>query len=439
MKRTAASRDNAGDDAKRAKVLDAPKELGDPYVIGTNSVGQLGRGLGCDHRRKPTPLAGSLEGKKALDVCCGGMHTVVLGEDGKVHTFGCNDEAALGRAAKGEDEMTPGVAGGLEGLTIVKVTAGDSHTAVLTTEGDVYMCGLFRDDDGAIAFSDSIERQVTFAKVFPPANGRRYRQPPTAADIASGSNHLMILTDAGKVFTLGNGRQGQLGRLTEPQTQRDSCRVTRDTPEWVVKRRTSSSFLKRILTPQPVPRIKQVTKIFATTWGSYAIDAQNNVWAWGLNNYFQLGIKRDEEQSADVEANCVFHPQKADNIPQGTIVEVAGGQHHTLFLMGDGKVYALGRGESGCLGQGNEQTQSSPVEVKALADKKITSIGAGSVTSYAMAADKAFAWGFGENNQLTAASDEDVLVPMEVTGSRIEGKRLAKIDGGDQHAVMLAV
>ena len=50
--------------------LDPPTEVGDPYVFGTNSVGQLGRGSECDHRRKPTPLGGSLEGQKVESVWC---------------------------------------------------------------------------------------------------------------------------------------------------------------------------------------------------------------------------------------------------------------------------------------------------------------------------------------------------------------------------------
>lgn len=32
-----------------------------------------------------------------LQVACGGMHTVVLTEDGQVYSWGVNDEGALGR------------------------------------------------------------------------------------------------------------------------------------------------------------------------------------------------------------------------------------------------------------------------------------------------------------------------------------------------------
>ena len=33
----------------------------------------------------------------AVDVAAGGMHTVALDSEGRVWTFGCNDEGSLGR------------------------------------------------------------------------------------------------------------------------------------------------------------------------------------------------------------------------------------------------------------------------------------------------------------------------------------------------------
>ena len=44
-----------------------------------------------------------------MSVKAGGMHTVALTESGRVYTWGCNDEGALGREANCmEDECVPG-------------------------------------------------------------------------------------------------------------------------------------------------------------------------------------------------------------------------------------------------------------------------------------------------------------------------------------------
>lgn len=58
-------------------------------------------------------------------------------------TFGCNDEGALGRDTSNESSETyPGKVD-QEGR-VVQITAGDSHTAALLSDGKVYAWGAFR-------------------------------------------------------------------------------------------------------------------------------------------------------------------------------------------------------------------------------------------------------------------------------------------------------
>lgn len=62
----------------------------------------------------------------------------------QVYAWGCNDEGALGRKSNDSDEFLPGLVDGLEHSKIVQVSAGDSHTAALTSTGEVYVWGVFR-------------------------------------------------------------------------------------------------------------------------------------------------------------------------------------------------------------------------------------------------------------------------------------------------------
>ena len=59
----------------------------------------------------------------------------------QVFTWGCNDEGALGRDG---DEYTPLPVVKLKDHVIRQVSAGDSHTAALTSSGCVYFWGVFR-------------------------------------------------------------------------------------------------------------------------------------------------------------------------------------------------------------------------------------------------------------------------------------------------------
>ncbi len=43
-----------------------------------------------------------------------------------------------------DGEYTPGHVTGLNGIIVVQISAGDSHTAALAQNGDVYCWGVFR-------------------------------------------------------------------------------------------------------------------------------------------------------------------------------------------------------------------------------------------------------------------------------------------------------
>ena len=54
-----------------------------------------------------------------------------------------------------------------------------------------------------------------------------------------------------------------------------------------------------LLTPHPVKRVKRargvsvhssIVDVACGSYATYAVDEAGNVWAWGLNNYGQLGL-----------------------------------------------------------------------------------------------------------------------------------------------------
>jgi len=67
----------------------------------------------------------------------------VLTKDGKVYSFGCNDEKALGRpTSEQEEEQEPCIVELPK--NIVQISCGDSHSAALSQDGEVYIWGNFR-------------------------------------------------------------------------------------------------------------------------------------------------------------------------------------------------------------------------------------------------------------------------------------------------------
>lgn len=110
------------------------------YVFGSGDCGQLGLGEDVDMARKPR-LHPFFEPLPIVTVAAGGLHTLALSAEGKVYSWGCNDEKALGHCAP---EFSVAMVQGLEGVKVVQVAAGDSISAALSDDGRVFSWGTFR-------------------------------------------------------------------------------------------------------------------------------------------------------------------------------------------------------------------------------------------------------------------------------------------------------
>ena len=100
-----------------------------------------------------------------------------------------------------------------------------------------------------------------------------------AVDIASGADHLVILTSKGGVYTIGCGEQGQLGRLSVRTATGES-------------RRGKSSLLQPDLITKKRGSFK-ANAIWATTYCTLLREhGTSQVFAFGLNNYNQLAMPK---------------------------------------------------------------------------------------------------------------------------------------------------
>ncbi|XP_071448341.1 regulator of chromosome condensation [Hetaerina americana] len=382
---------------------------GEVLSMGQGDVGQLGLGPDVMEKGRPS-LVPELSG--VVEACAGGMHTICLTQNGKVITFGCNDEGALGRETSAEgSEFSPGTVS-LEGK-VVQVTAGDSHSAALLEDGSVYAWGAFRDSSGTMGLR--VVGQIERLPVLFLGNDHR---SGGGIRLASGADHLVILLRDGHILTCGCGEQGQLGRVSERTANRNS-----------------RHGLAHLLSPLPVHLKLKV--LFDEIWaGAYCTFAREKskgeIYVFGLNNYSQLGHPH---------LKPIFHPVPAPTFSGNKWTQISGGQHHTLALDHMGVPYALGRKEYGRLGLGKDcQDATSPTPISIIANKKTKWVACGSSVSFAITEDgSVYSWGMGTNCQLGFGDDDsDVYEPKFIKSKQLEGKKALSVSGGGQHAIILA-
>jgi len=383
---------------------------GQLLTVGQGDTGQLGLGEDVMEKMRPAPVP---EITEAVDAVAGGMHTAVLDRSGAVWTFGCNDEGSLGRLVEEEEDCF--VPGKVEiGEKVVMLSAGDSHTAALADSGQVYLWGTFRDSSGAIGLVEAMKIEKLPVKVLSTVH---------IIKIASGVDHLVMLSSEGQIWTMGNSEQGQLGRINEKFAHRGG-------------RRGLMSLLK----PEPV-RVNWKTKItgFKDIWaGSYNTVAraeEDQMMVMGLNNYAQLALPT-------AKALSFFMPQLSKEMTKLAWNCVAIGQHHVIGVEQSGQVYALGRKEYGRLGLGEDQDDATvPTLIQGgdMDDVKCLEVACGTAVSYAVTeAGDCLAWGFGANGQLGTGEEEDVWAPLRMVGKHLKDKKVLVVSSGGQHTVIIA-
>ncbi|KAL3771565.1 hypothetical protein ACHAWU_003740 [Discostella pseudostelligera] len=363
------------------------RNYGDVIVFGYGDVGQLGMGWGITEARTPRILV-NLRGKSMNMLACGGLHSVALTEEGSVYSWGCSDEGTLGWKTTEElDGAYPskvvgffpsrfGPNGGSpppvddstmiidsttgkpkrEEAIITLVAAGETQSLALSSVGDVYMWGTYKDTDNRsfkhmppaddtrtpTGYKDmnKLEKNEDPMWYHPPRGSQDWPlhivdMPQRAKDISAGRGVNAALLEDDTLVTWGMGDKGELARPVP--------NLDKETPMEIVK--------SEYLMPKPPlwdgPTLLD-RKVLSMACGEYHLLVvtkelgELNVYSSGLNNYGQLGHGDNENRSILT---------KVEDLVGCEITKVEAGLQFSCFVDKTGReLYSCGRGDYGQLG-----------------------------------------------------------------------------------------
>lgn len=124
-------------------------------------------------------------------ICCGSSHSVVLDENGGVHTFGLNSFQQLGHGLSGTAAVAtthrsiPKLVNDLASKVVVQIASGNHHNIALTNEGDLFSWGL--NNSGQCGLGNTKD------KVFTPTKITSLNGIPIAF-IACGGSHTYVIS-----------------------------------------------------------------------------------------------------------------------------------------------------------------------------------------------------------------------------------------------------
>ena len=304
------------------------------YCWGYNMAGQLGDGT-TFQRNSPTPVSGS---RTVLDHQlvqgsghgCAVMALMIAGGGAGAFCWGTNRNGQLGDGSV-MDRPQPGAVdtASFGGAEPVRVTAGQSHSCAVLSDGRVFCWGQL----DASALSHVLSPLLIEVASGSDLNLSAGAGPVTSADVAlvAGAGFTCAKAASGQVLCWGDNSFGQLG---------------------------DGSILGSSIRAVQVMGLNDAVSVSAGDNHACALRTDGRVSCWGANGSGQLGVNDSAVSEAHRPMDVVDQP--AD------VAEIACGGSHTCLRTSGGAVYCVGSNSVGQLGDGTLTARMSPTPVSAL-------------------------------------------------------------------------
>ncbi|MSQ27652.1 MAG: hypothetical protein EXR51_05900 [Dehalococcoidia bacterium] len=290
----------------------AVKGDGTVWAWDRNDAGQLGDGTTTD-RTAPIQVPGL---SNVTAVSAGYKHSVALKSDGTIWTWGLNDKGQLGIGTTVE-QHAPTLVTGISGVT--RIAAGYKHNIVSKQDGTAWGWGWNLSGHVGDGSDGEVNNRLSPVQVLNLTNVVR---------VAAGEAHSLGLKGDGTLWSWGRNDSGQLGTGNLNYYS---------TPHQVKKVGPGNQFLTG------------VTEIAAGEVHSLGLTASGSVYAWGDNDYGQLG-----------DGDTYNRRNKADLVVGLTgPVTLYAGEYHSMAVK-NGTLWIWGRNDDGHLGDGTSTNRLLP-------------------------------------------------------------------------------
>ena len=331
---------------------------GTAHSFGKNNDGALGLGHN-DNVSLPTPIPNL---PKINQISCGMYFTVCVDDEGFIWSFGKNDSGQLGTGNTTNFNVPQKV---LDIPPVLSVDCGSEHTLIITNDDNLWSWG--KNICGQLFHGDT--------------EGRSKPQKTSFSDISkisAGFNHSLFQNNNGEIFACGANSCGEcgLGHFNHPQ-----------------------------ITPSLILNLP--SNIFHFVCGSCQslfLDSDGNVFSVGYNFFGQLGLGHNTNQNV---------LNKIPNIPPIKTISCV---HSSCYLIDfEGNLRNFGYNGEGQLGHGDKTNINTPKKINTL--KYIQQISYGSCGFHFLAKNsqnQIFVFGRNDYGQLGTGDTQSLSIPIEI-------------------------
>ncbi len=407
------------------------KSNGSIWSWGQNYYGQLGDGTNID-RLSPDVVNSETNWSK---IFCLYSHSFAIKNDGSLWAFGSNQYGQLGDGTR-KDRNIPVKILWRKDYKWNNMACGYAHSAGIRSNGKLYTWGSYvvlPFPTSTAGFSIKYASRSVPTKI---ENNSNWLQ------IACGNKHTIATKTDSTLWTWGENSSGQNGDNTDT-TRSYPIQIMKGTYWSVVASggldngNTSSSSHSVCIrndgtlwawgsnnygelgdgtninkfVPTQIGSNSDWAKVACGGWHTVAIKNDGSLWTWGRNEYGQLG------DSTTTNSNI---PKQIGTAKDWAVV--ACGSSHTLCIKTDGTLWAFGRGEWGQLGNGGGH-RKFPVKIGS--DNNWADIDAGTIHTIAIKSNGTiWGWGYNSNGQVGDGTTTHRYTPVQI-GSDANWSKIA--------------
>jgi len=334
-------------------------QRGRAWCWGRNDMGQVGVGKIEAWETEAQPVRVVIDESISFQtLALGEKHSCGLTTDEKVFCWGSNASGQLGQEPADLARSTVPIE--LDDRSFKTLSSMADALCGLDENGHAY-CWGYNSGDTELGNPDVTQPSPTPVPVAAPEEAS---DPIAFAELRHGFYHSCGLTASGRLYCWGYGPHGQIGHGKN---------------ESVAK-------------PVQVLAGQKVTKFALTGRSTCALRDDDRTYCWGHNGYYQVVLDPEESWNLPVLS---FRPEEFVPASFGF------GEMHACALDDDGKAHCWGANTNGQLGryiEGDNKGWIAPIEP---ADKRFTSIVAGTHHTCGIADDgKTYCWGSNVYGQL---------------------------------------
>jgi alpha-tubulin suppressor-like RCC1 family protein len=326
----------------------------------------------------------------------GAFHSAAVTKNGNLWTWGRGIFGQLGHGDL-ENRNKPKLVETALDVKFIQVSCGSDFTVALSDQGKVYTWGKGR--QGALGHGDK-------------NNHAKPKVVETLTDkiivcVTAGSNFVIAVAGDGTVWSWGEATKGQLGYYDNKEVE---------------------------VLPKMIKTFDKMKMVSASAGDYHVVALADNgkIYTWGSGQYGQLGHCNTSDQI--VPRNVFFSQEDIK------FVKVAASPSHTMALTEEGKLYTWGRNQFGQLGHDDTKDQYFPklVDIQFV---YFVDMAGGYFHSVAISDEgDIWTWGHGGNGRLGHGGTEDVKRPKLVELPDVDIKsapRFKLVAAGDHHTLVI--